>query len=149
MKNILFCHVWRINYSFIPWSQKNIADIKQDDDKMICMQANFPLFGLRWFNLRELVSLTPRVPSESKHRGQRWPLGLFSFEEDKGGEVAVENGLVGGFLKVCRMLRARCNAATPPRTRKTGPVFFSAPASSSSSSTLFTYSMPSSLFAKW
>ena len=121
---------------------KNVAYIKENDHKMICMHANFSL------GLRRLVSLTPRVPSESKHRGQCLPKFLVSFDEEKGGEVAVENGFVGGFLKVCRMLRARCKAATPPRTRKTGPVFFSAPASSSSSSTLFTYSMPSSLFAK-
>ena len=56
----------------------------------------------------------------------------------------------GGFRSVCKALRIRCNAAIPPSSRNTGPVFFSAPPlSSSSSSTLLTYSIPSSLLARW
>ena len=96
--------------------------------------------------------LTPRVPIASKHRGQRCPLTVplsFTDELCGEGEVDEDKGRAGGRRRVCRMLRARCTAATPPSSRNTGPVLFSASLSSSSSSTLFTYSTPRSLLARW
>ena len=100
------------------------------------------------FQLTKKTALTPRVPNASKQRGQRCARVLLSFTEERGREVVGEDGL-GGLQSVCKVLRSRCKAATPPSSRNTGPVFFSAPTSSSSSSTLFTYSIPSSLFARW
>ena len=68
---------------------------------------------------------------------------------DNTGEVVREEEDDGGLRRVCKVLRIRCSAATPPSRRNTGPVLFSASVSSSSSSTLFTYSIPSSLLARW